>query len=90
MNMRILFIFLFFCAVQAWAAIEVQRNISSQTVTIQFPEPVVSVSVVEAAQDAAPSARGLNLFRIEGDAAHCPQAEWMDQDTLHVLMQLCT
>lgn len=84
MNMRILFIFLFFCAVQAWAAIEVQRNISSQTVTIQFPEPVVSVSVVEAAQDAAPSARGLNLFRIEGDAAHCPQAEWMDQDTLHL------
>ena len=84
MNIRILFICLLFWVMQAWALPEVQSNTSSQTVTIQFPEPVVSVSVVDAAQDAPPSARGLHLFRIEGDAAHCPQAEWTDQDTLRL------
>ena len=69
---------------QAWASPEVQSHVSSQTVTIRFPEPVVSTSVVDAAQDAAPAARGLDLFRIEGDSAHCPQAEWTDQDTLRL------
>ncbi len=84
MNIRILFICLLFCVMQAWASLRVQSNTSSQTVTIHFPEPVVSVSVVDASADAAPSVRGLDLFRIEGDASHCPVAEWVDQDRLQV------
>ncbi|MBR5213433.1 MAG: hypothetical protein IKV92_04135, partial [Akkermansia sp.] len=84
MNIRILFICLLFCVMQAWASLRVQSNTSSQTVTIHFPEPVVSVSVVDASADAAPAVRGLDLFRIEGDASHCPVAEWVDQDRLQV------
>ncbi|MBR5895211.1 MAG: hypothetical protein IKZ13_06700 [Akkermansia sp.] len=50
--------------------------------SVIFPEPVVSSSVVYAAEDASPEERGLTLFRIEGDERHMPRARWDDQNHL--------
>ena len=55
---------------------------SNPATTVLFPEPVVSRSVAQADDDASPEDRGVNLFRIEGDARYVPQAEWEDQDRL--------
>ncbi len=55
---------------------------SNPSTTVLFPEPVVSRSVAQADDDASPEDRGVNLFRIEGDARYVPQAEWDDQDRL--------
>ncbi|MDO5470307.1 MAG: MG2 domain-containing protein [Akkermansia sp.] len=54
------------------------------TATVSFPEPIVSNTVVYADEDASPQERGLNLFRIEGDAKYAPRAEWTDQDELRL------
>lgn len=65
-----------------WANPQVTECPRSQTVDIKLPEPMVSNTVVQAEEDATPEQRGLHLFTISGDAAHCPTAEWTDQDEL--------
>lgn len=51
---------------------------------VYFPEPVVSRAMVEADEDASPQDRGIDSFRIEGDARHTPRAVWKDQDRLQL------
>lgn len=53
---------------------------------IQFPEPVVSHTIVENARNDKLSAtdRGTDLFTISGDTHPLPTAYWQDQDTLRL------
>lgn len=49
---------------------------------IRFPEPVVSLELTQqpATTDAAAESR--RMLVLTGDAAHTPETQWMDQDTL--------
>lgn len=54
---------------------------------IQFPEPVVSHTVVElSGDDSLPAAdRGTDLFTISGGLRPLPTAHWVDQDSLRLI-----
>ena len=59
-------------------------------VTIQFSEPVVSLTTVQNSRnpERSDSDRGLDLFTITGDPAHRPEACWEDQDYLVITYPL--
>ena len=61
----------------------VMPQMDTQSVTISFPEPMVSASTVWAEQETQ-DAESARLFRITGDSRHVPQARWKDQDTLEL------
>lgn len=68
--------------------VEQYSSESNQTVTICFPEPLVSYTAVENGQspvaDLSDKDKGLDLFTISGDDAHKPVVRWNDQDRLTI------
>lgn len=59
---------------------EVSTHVHNQTVTIRFPEPVVSSSVVWESDEGAES----ELFQVTGDSRHVPLTRWVDQNKLEI------
>ncbi len=58
----------------------VSTHVHNQTVTIRFPEPVVSSSVVWESDEGAES----ELFQVTGDSRHVPLTRWVDQNKLEI------
>ncbi len=58
----------------------VSTHVHNQTVTIRFPEPVVSASAVWESEEGAES----ELFQVTGDSRHVPLTRWRDQNELEI------
>ncbi len=58
----------------------VSTHVHSQTVTIRFPEPVVSASAVWENEEMTQP----QLFQVTGDSRHVPLTDWSDQDKLEI------
>lgn len=63
---------------------DIPAQYTNESYIENFPEPVVSASVVDANDDSPQADMGAPEFRIEGDVAHTPVARWRDQDSLEL------
>ncbi len=63
---------------------DIPAQYTNETYIENFPEPVVSASVVDENDDSPQTDMVVPEFRIEGDKAHTPVARWRDQDSLEL------